>query len=392
MTRHLARLCAVLLGITAIIFGLPLQATADDNVHSSHEIASLPCTDVLFIGVRGSGEDGVEGKTIPAVRRRITSAYRGTSTSLYLDYPAVSTHVLTQSDIEGYLLDNAATESEFFSSVAEGVQELDRVLRHVATSCPKEKIVVVGFSQGAQVVTSTLATSRAAGAITATLLLGNPSHYPGQHVRELDGQVDTASFGMQALLEYLREREKELNADSRRGKLSVVMTHVFDLYDGRLQTADIAASLRQSGTVIPPAYYAKTFSVCAKGDVVCDFAPALSRILSNSSTPELEINQARPIHGGYSPEMAPRTFAAIDELLGGQTSVSASPSRPQVTLSTISVSRVSTPSTPRAVAAPGRSAQRESDTATRPSWATFILTVAVAAGIGALLGRAWRKP
>ncbi len=392
MTRRLAQLCAVMLGISAILCGLPRQASAEDNVYSSHQISSLPCTDLLFIGVRGSGEDGVEGKTIPAVRRRITSAYRGTNTSLYLDYPAVSTHVLTQSDIEGYLLDNAPTESEFFSSVAEGVQELDRVLRHVATSCPKEKIVVAGFSQGAQVVTSTLATSSAAGAITATLLLGNPSHYPGQHVRELDGQVDTASFGMQALLEYLREREKELSADSRRGKLNVVMTHVFDLYDGRLQTADIAASLRQSGTVIPPAHYAKTFSVCSKADVVCDFAPALSRILSNSSTPELEINQARPIHGGYSPEIAPRTFAAIDELLGGKASPSSPSSRPHVTLSTISVSRSSSPSAPRAVAAPVRSVQRESDAITRPSWAVFIIAVAAATGVGALLGRLRRKP
>lgn len=298
--------------LLVIVSPLPLPAArADGAVPSSRRLSSLPCTDNLFVGVRGSGEEGVEGTVLPGFRRAITPRLPGTTTAVYLDYPAVSTHSITQDDVAEFLLDDRALDSDFFASVTAGVTELRRVLTQNHSACPDRKVIVVAFSQGAEVATTVLAEAPEAQWITASLLLGNPRHYPGQHVRERDGQVSSPAFGMQALLDYLRQRQVDTHATQRSAKLRLALQDVFRLYEGRVDNAAIASSMLETASMVPATYYQRTFSVCAVGDVVCDFTPAMSRLLASTSSVESEINQARPVHGGYTPEQTQRTLDMV---------------------------------------------------------------------------------
>ena len=60
------------------------------------------------------------------------------------------------------------------------------------------------------------------------------------------------------------------------------------------------ADMSKAGAAIPAEAYPETYSVCMKGDPVCDTAPALTRILTLQSTWQDELNQGRPIHMGYT--------------------------------------------------------------------------------------------
>ena len=97
---------------------------------------SLQCAQgVHIIAARGTGEKegpGVSGELADRVIDRI----RGSEVD-GLDYPAT------------------LTDPDYLSSAKDGAEELREVVRQYAEDCPDTKIVVIGYSQGAQVATNT---------------------------------------------------------------------------------------------------------------------------------------------------------------------------------------------------------------------------------------------
>lgn len=360
------------------------SANAESTPVSSKQVASTACAGTLYLSVKGSGEKGPEGAILPAFRTAITSQIPGTVTSMYLDYPAISTQVLSQKDLEDYLLDDRPLNSSFFASVSAGAAELTRVLDHVHTACPAQKVVVVGFSQGSDVVTAVLAKAPQAQWITASLLIGNPSHYPGQAIRERDGQVDTPAFGMQSLLDYLHQRQATRSSD-RRGRLDQVLRDVFSLHSGQVDNAAIENAMSGTASYLPATDYARTFSLCAQGDAVCDFAPAMSRLLSSSSSLDDEINRARPVHGGYRPEDATRTIDTLLQVVDPTRRSAATPGNPTIPLESPSASPTPAPAKEPVirVTSPAASA----GTSWRTAGALAVATLLLGAVGGWLLGR-----
>jgi Cutinase len=111
--------------------------------------AGLACSNVEFIGVRGSGESysgnfGM-GYEIANLFERVRARKPGTQTlqSYGLEYPAVNV-------AEWW---NAW---DYFPSVWEGDEHLENRIKADASSCGSMKILVAGFSQGAHVVGDTM--------------------------------------------------------------------------------------------------------------------------------------------------------------------------------------------------------------------------------------------
>lgn len=97
---------------------------------------SLQCAQgVHIIAARGTGEDegpGVSGDIADIIIDRI----RGSEVE-GLDYPATF------------------SDPDYLSSAKDGAEEMREVVRQYAEDCPNTKIVVIGYSQGAQVATNT---------------------------------------------------------------------------------------------------------------------------------------------------------------------------------------------------------------------------------------------
>lgn len=97
---------------------------------------SLQCSQgVHIIAARGTGEEegpGISGE----LADRLIDRIRGSEVEA-LDYPAT--------------LD----DPDYFTSAKEGAKELREDVRQYAEDCPNTQIVVIGYSQGAQVATNT---------------------------------------------------------------------------------------------------------------------------------------------------------------------------------------------------------------------------------------------
>jgi len=158
------------------------------------------CSDVLVIGVRGSGQTGYGqqvGGTVDALVYAIASSGR-TVSDVALDYPAISV-----SDSFGLVLLNG----EYDASVRRGVETLRAELAAETVRCGRTDIVLIGYSQGAQVIKWALSGSVPVVRIAAVVLLADPTRDPSQPGVFRIGNSSTergGSFGELALPEYLR--------------------------------------------------------------------------------------------------------------------------------------------------------------------------------------------
>ena len=140
----------MLLGVMAagVLAGIPRAADA------------AVCTDVFFVGARGSGQTGADfngyGEQVVTTRNMFVDRMIGgkrTTTSIAIEYP--SRHVRTAT----YSL------SKYFEGLEQGVTETLRELRTrgLGSVCPRERIVLSGYSQGAMVMHRVLDRLRASG-------------------------------------------------------------------------------------------------------------------------------------------------------------------------------------------------------------------------------------
>ena len=127
------------------------------------------CPDIAMFGVAGSGQAPglgiqVRGAT-DAVTSRLASAGR-TTTVHALDYPAIDL-------VRSFGL--ALFDGRYENSVATGaVQLVNDVSAHV-DRCPDSVLVIVGYSQGAQVVKAAGAALPIEARIGAVILLADPT-------------------------------------------------------------------------------------------------------------------------------------------------------------------------------------------------------------------------
>jgi Cutinase/PKD domain/Fibronectin type III domain/RTX calcium-binding nonapeptide repeat (4 copies)/von Willebrand factor type A domain len=147
------------------LFLSAIQLVAHGDTALVAQAQSTPCTDVRIVGVRGSGEsydasDFGMGKLLgPVYKMLLARAPATTSISAYgIPYQAVA--------IADWRNINPV---RYRNSVQDGRDKLDAYLREIASSCPDQKIVLLGYSQGAQVIGSTLANNRVPASVTSKI-------------------------------------------------------------------------------------------------------------------------------------------------------------------------------------------------------------------------------
>ncbi len=158
------------------------------------------CPDVQVIGVRGSGQseygEQVRG-VVDVLVGRLTATGRSVSEAP-LEYPAISV-----SDSFGLVLLNGGYDA----SVARGVEALRAVMSETNRTCGRTGIVLVGYSQGSQVIKQAVERFAPNVRITAVALLADPTRDPAQpgvwRLGDPSGEHG-GSFGSLALPERLR--------------------------------------------------------------------------------------------------------------------------------------------------------------------------------------------
>jgi Cutinase len=167
------------------------------------------CPDTSIIGARGSGQSGYGDQVGGVVEAAMTSlATLGRSvTADALDYPAISI-----TDSFGLALFNG----DYERSVEAGVEALEASLSDIATRCPATEVVLVGYSQGSQVIKLALQGVDPRLRIGGVILLADPMRDPTQRgiVRLGNPAVDRdGTFGALAVPERMRPVTIDVCAD-----------------------------------------------------------------------------------------------------------------------------------------------------------------------------------
>ncbi|MFC6010441.1 cutinase family protein [Nocardia lasii] len=151
--RGLSRilLCSAATATTALAVTTLPTATAEPTTEASS------CAAVKVVTVRGTLEPQVGSLLLTPLATQIAAESGRPTTVTELDYPA-----------------SMAPDSS-----VRGVENLTALLETTATACPDQQLVLLGYSQGARVITNTLRpgttlTDRAAARIDAIALFGNP--------------------------------------------------------------------------------------------------------------------------------------------------------------------------------------------------------------------------
>lgn len=320
--------CFVAMMILIATAATPLRAEADTGWSAtpvaSSRASTLDCAQLLFVGVRGSGEQTPYGTTISAFQQQLASQTQKNRPDLsvhqvYLDYPAAALDQLNLDSIEDMVLPNgSASASPYFGSVDAGVSELERLASSESARCPNQKLLVAGFSQGAEVVTRAVASGKLDGSTLGVVLLGNPLHYEGQNVNELDGSASNRAYGLTSALYFLRSQAGSAPASDRQAQVQKLLTTLFSMYAGTVDTSALNSAMSSVGATIPGEDAPHTWSVCMSDDSVCDSSGALSRLLTSTSTVQQERDRTRAPHESYTPANLAKTLDAVQAKIDAQ--------------------------------------------------------------------------
>lgn len=135
------------LALYGAVVGLPADAATKPSPTPTLTTVA-PCQDVMFIGVRGSGETptdgqfGMGGESSLAWQQFRNEIPRQSAAAMSIDYPSAQVTTLA----------SPYASEEFFRSIDTGVEKLEAVLAERSAACPTERYVLSGKSQGAMVV------------------------------------------------------------------------------------------------------------------------------------------------------------------------------------------------------------------------------------------------
>ncbi|KAF8158071.1 carbohydrate esterase family 5 protein [Crassisporium funariophilum] len=133
-----------------------------------------PCAAVHIIAARASTEAPGAG-IIGALVTQVQNSSKQTVSTVAVNYPATLTN--------------------YASSSAQGTQATINLLNNQVSACPNQKIVLVGYSQGAQVIGDAVAggggavglgaatppvSASVSNKVVAIVQMGDPRHVPGQ--------------------------------------------------------------------------------------------------------------------------------------------------------------------------------------------------------------------
>jgi hypothetical protein len=132
--------------VTPLVFGACLAGEPDPATEAADQAATT-CADVAIITARASTEAAGEGITGALVTQIINTSTQNVSRAS-VSYPA--------------------TLNNYNSSSLQGINALKSQLTTEVTNCPNEKIVLLGYSQGAHVVLDVLGGGQGGSLGTAT--------------------------------------------------------------------------------------------------------------------------------------------------------------------------------------------------------------------------------
>lgn len=148
------RLAAGLLALVLVVSTAPMATAKDSSGNTIVRLTNAtPCQDVVFLGVRGSGEkqnDGTwgMGKRVTAVYDSFTASVKNRRIAATgIDYAAADVPRLVS------LTPLGATAWEgYFASIDGGVNSAEATLINRSRNCPDERFVLAGYSQGAMAI------------------------------------------------------------------------------------------------------------------------------------------------------------------------------------------------------------------------------------------------
>ncbi|MGX5681857.1 cell wall-binding repeat-containing protein [Schumannella luteola] len=246
--------------------GAAVAAWPDAPV-SHWDAESTACADVLFLGVRGSGEEGAYGAPIEHIRDGVRDGLgtlpgvgdARTVREVYLDYPAAAVEVIAD-DLQRNL-DNALYGIprdqwvwHYLDSIDAGAIRLHNFLAAQATRCPNEKWVLTGYSQGALVINMVLADFADYSRYGGVFLLANPGQKDSQPVTDL-GTAPENAYGV-----------------------------------GTLLWPDLTIPTELTGLV---------FSECDAYDAVCDIGTLIESVVAGIRSPSELAGDGFAVHTGY---------------------------------------------------------------------------------------------
>lgn len=177
MKKLVSALCSLVLsaGFLTLASAPPVVAApvAQDGLQQQ-------CADVLFLGVRGSGETvdfgGIIGPAASDYMAKIGSSR--VVRFAPVEYPAAPVSDLIWDSAKAMVDPNSAWS--YMASVDDGVAAARAVLNDSKTRCPNEKWVIAGYSQGALVAHRVLTNffSQESARMAGVLLVANPGRTP----------------------------------------------------------------------------------------------------------------------------------------------------------------------------------------------------------------------
>ena len=136
---HLKAITSSLL-LSSLAAAMPLEApTLEDRQTTS-------CAPIHLLVARGSTEQPGDGQQLQALARRIVQANPGSDQEA-IDYPAAL----------------GQTTAQYGQSVSTGTKAAQNQLTAYVNRCPNAKIVLIGYSQGAQIIGDALCGGDSAG-------------------------------------------------------------------------------------------------------------------------------------------------------------------------------------------------------------------------------------
>ncbi|KAK8055287.1 cutinase-domain-containing protein [Apiospora rasikravindrae] len=157
----------------ALLFGSLSQAQSVSSVSTAAEQTRITCPSGKGVGViaaRGSTEDPGEGRLLAPIIANATVQVPGT-TLTSVDYPA-------------------RLFPDYLGSEQEGVVALTALMRSYVAACPGAPMVLVGYSQGAQVIADVVSNATtpmdnsaqplSMNDVAGILLIGDPSRVDGK--------------------------------------------------------------------------------------------------------------------------------------------------------------------------------------------------------------------
>ncbi len=309
-------------GITLVIVGLLLASRPSS--------AQGVCTDIVTIFLRGSGQpayiygtkDYIDSDSLNEtkdflgqVRQKTNNyTYEGINLTNFVGYSSKG-YVAVPVGPWGQPLVNMAsaewtlaklTGGNYPQSVEDGVQELTGFLQDRVIECPDQKIVLGGYSQGAQVVGETLwrLPKNVGNKLTFVALFGDPKFNPGPIYQSNPNSRFLS----------LAQMKTVTDPSFKSHELGQAQAAQAPWLRGDFEYAKYGGSLDARNPYIPDYLYGRVGSWCTAGDYVCSSIISTSNLHAHQHYPDVWIPQA-------TDEIAERLKSALEarELLKIQT-------------------------------------------------------------------------